>query len=197
MKKLAYYTMTFTTALMLLTSGCAKKDDNNGGQPVAPPAAPVLPAVPACGNCGATTALLGTVRAIAPLSGFEMAMDLFGDAARVNAQDLKALVMYNGSIAGKANVRITSNVLCKATTGDYVATTLQVGMGAGAVIGNLAMTSIGPGGARIDFTILQGTMYNGMDPQGLNRDSKTNQIYANIRIDSVNGQPCGMTSTTY
>lgn len=202
MKKttLTFLNVTSRLSLILLVVGavaCAKKDNGGGGVAVAPGSPAPAIVDPACGNCGNLSGLLGAVKATAPLSGLELAADLYGDAAQVNAQNLKAILFYSGPVVGKANVRFTSNGICGITAGDYQLMAFQPGTMSGGVFAGIRLAGVSATGGRIEMTITQGTIYNSADLQGPHRNSATNRIYAVINIDMVNGQPCNMMVSAY
>jgi hypothetical protein len=181
--------------LMVFGVACAKKDGGNSAPPPPPPPAGIAPNCAGCGVIGAG-GILGTVRGISPLGDIEIAADLYGDATKFNPADPKAIIYYNGPVAMKANLRIMRENACRALVGDYMVETIQPGIFSSSMINNLRLTAVGPNGGRIELSMIRGILYNSMDPNGLNLNSRSNMIYTELRFDMVNGQPCGLIYST-
>lgn len=182
---------------VLLSAACAKKD-SAGGVNMTPPPPPVGIA-PNCTGCGGIGAggVLGTVRGISPTSEAEIAADMYGDTTRFNPADQKAIIYYNGPVVMTAKLRLNMENFCRMPVGEYMLETIQPGMYASSMMSNVRMVATGINNLRVEMTMLQGVLYNAEDPNGLNLSSKTNRIYSQLRVDMVNGQPCGIIYSTY
>lgn len=180
------------------TAACSKKDDGNqiivGAQPLACQGS-------ICANVGTAPGVLISASTTAMVYGaqVDMALDVIADATRFNINDPKAVIMYSGpaAISGYLRVAGTSGnfgtSLCGAFPGDYYMQATQQGsMTQATLTGGRIASGTGPNGGRIEATIIQGILNNSQDPNGTSKGSATNRMYLTMRIDSVNGQPCGV-----
>jgi hypothetical protein len=179
---------TFLTA-------CGKKSGSNSPGAVAPvtPGA-LVNTCTAQGACAGLTspALLGAVNSSVVSSGVQVdfAFDIMGDSARFNVADPKALVLYGGPAVAMGYMRITAATasICGIAAGEYTMEaaaqgTMQMGVLTGARIRSVA----GPMGS-IEATVIKGLVY-------LPVNGSANRLQLTLKMDVVNGQPCGAVIT--
>lgn len=197
MLKTNLFSVLALVGVLSTTAACSKKDDSNqvivGAQPLACQGS-------ICANVGTAPGVLISASTTAMVYGaqVDMALDVIADATRFNINDPKAVIMYTGSAAISGYLRVAGSSgnfgtsLCGAYPGDYYMQAIQQGSMTQAVVSGGRIAGTGPNGGRIEATIAQGVLYNGQDPNGTSKGSATNRMYLTMRIDTVNGQPCGV-----
>lgn len=183
----------------LLTAVACKKNDQGGGvQPVAVGAAPLGACLAnACIGVGSPALLVSaSATATTSVAQIDFGMDILGNSASFNPADNKAVLFYQGpaAIAGYMKIQGVANaMLCMVPPGEYyLQAAAQGGMDRG-VLTNARLSGVS-GPVRIEATVSQGVLYN---PAGVDKSLNTNRLYMTLRLDAVNGQPCGVIISTY
>lgn len=189
LKKLSVITFA---ALTLGLAACQKKEDSSGVQGMG-----IAPMWQSCGGCAGTMGqaipgLVG-VRSSTVDETVLFAFDLLvSQNGMIDWNNPKAILFYNGpaSIQGALRVTMPGMSLCGAPAGDYQIRPLSPStIASGGMISYGTFEAVGPG--RIIFRLGSSSLYNAVDPYGVNRNSATNRINLNLMIDSVNGMACG------
>jgi len=203
MKNTKYFLTAVALVGTLLTAACGKKNDGGNVGTAVNPATPTA-ACMAAGACSGVVnpGLLISASSTVTSSGVQIdfAMDILGQATQFNAADPKAIITYKGpaALAGYMRIQTTGGTICGASAGEYLLQASAQGYLNMVTLTNARMVSVsGPNANRIEATVSQAVVSNSQDPQGTSKSSNTNRLYMVMRLDSVNGQPCGAIITSY
>ena len=149
-----------------------------------------------CTNCFANpSVLLAGVKSSTGYGEWLMRFDILANSATpVNLADPKSPLYYSGAAALQGVITVINQLsgCMNVAPGDYQVRTVQVGQMMMGTLSGMKLEAVGPGG-RILMSVGTSTLYN---PNGVSRyDLEGNRLGMNLRLDFVNGQPCGPLST--
>jgi hypothetical protein len=195
--KLKWMIVIFSLATLFGTIACEKKPGQASAEGYGVYA-------PGCVNCfpnpqslltGVRTVLASEPNAITINDNLQLTLDVLAPATGfMNWFDPKAPVYYSGLVAvrGIFSIRGSDATICFAPAGNYSVSTVQTGYMTALTLSGIRLDAVGPNGNHLIMTLTNGIIYNanGVSSQ----DIGGNRIGVTLRLDSVNGVPCGMIS---